>query len=509
MPRLAMAIFSGLLLILSFPKFGNGMVAWLALIPLLHALRDAKPSEGFKTGFITGLIAYCGILYWVSCVIVEYGNLPIYIGMLAVLLLAAYLSLYTAFFAMALCELRKRGNSVFLWAPLLWTVLEFARSHLLTGFPWENLAYSQYLNGNIIQIADITGIYGITFAIVLVNAVIENVMTATWQRRKYPVFEIASVCVVLIAIYGYGHYRTADIGERLEKASPFEVSLIQGNIDQNLKWDARYQSQTLDIYRSLTMGAIPAHDGLIVWPETAAPFYFERDDQLRAKVIDLARLSERPILFGSPNVEEESGRVSFMNSAFFLQPDGVVVGRYDKVHLVPYGEYVPLRKFFPFMGKIVSGIGDFRPGKGFDPIEHHNRRFGILVCYEGIFPEAAREYKNKRANLLVNITNDAWFGKTSAPYQHLSMTVFRAVENRLFVIRAANTGISAIIDPTGKIISQSELFTRTILQNSVRFISCKTFYAEHGDIFVLVCALSLMCCIFIIFRRKSDACRTF
>ena len=235
--RSAMALLSGLLLFLSFPKFGNGILAWVALVPLFHALRDAKPWEGFKIGFLTGLIAHVGILYWISYVVVQYGYLPVYVGIAAVLLLAAYLSLYTACFAMGVVFLRARGNAVYLSAPLLWTVLEFARSHLLTGFPWENLAYSQYLYGNIIQIADITGIYGITFTIVLINTVLYNVLTARFRRGRYPAVEIATACVVLVVIYGYGHFRTADIQESLKKASTVEVALVQGNIDQNIKWD--------------------------------------------------------------------------------------------------------------------------------------------------------------------------------------------------------------------------------------------------------------------------------
>lgn len=489
MVRMMLALLSGLLLIFSFPKFGNGFVAWVALIPLLHALRDATPREGFKAGFIAGLLAFCGILYWISNVVVQYGNLPYYMGLLAVLLLAAYLSLYPALFGAALSYLRKRRGTVFLWAPLLWTVLEFARSHLLTGFPWENLAYSQYLNANLIQISDITGIYGITFLIVLVNTVLEDFMTAIFRRGKYPLFQIAMIGIALIAVYGYGHYRITQIHDLIDKAPSLDISLIQGNIDQNLKWDSRYQSETVDIYRSLTLGALPAREGLIVWPETAAPFYFERHDLLREKVIDLARSSGRAMLFGSPSYEEENGRVSFANSAFLLQPDGLLAGRYDKMHLVPYGEYVPLRKFFPFIGKIVQGVGDFRTGKGFYPLKYNDRRFGVLICYEGIFPETARDYKNRQADLLVNITNDAWFGKTSAPYQHLSMTIFRSIETRLYLVRAANTGISAVIDPTGKIVNKTVLFERTVLRGEVKFIDVKTFYGAYGDLFVYGCAL--------------------
>jgi apolipoprotein N-acyltransferase len=490
--NLPMAILSGLLLFLSFPKFGNGILAWVALLPLLHALRNAKPREGFKIGFVTGLIAHVGILYWISHVVVQYGYLPYYVGIAAMLLLAAYLSLYTACFAMGVLFLRARGNAVFLTAPLLWTVLEYARSHLLTGFPWETLACSQYLFENIIQIADITGTYGITFAIVLINVVLYNVLTARFRGNKYRAAEIATACAVLAVICGYGYFRTAEIQESLKKISPVEVALIQGNIDQSMKWDARYQSETLDIYRSLSLQYIPAPGGFVVWPETAAPFYFEHPDPLRSVVVDVARKSGRPLLFGSPRYEEINGIKSYMNSAYLLRPDGVIGGRYDKVHLVPYGEYVPLRKFFPFIGKLVAGVGDFLPGKGFDPLVNDGRRLGVLICYEVIFPEAARGYKRNRAGLLVNITNDAWFGRTSAPYQHLSMAVFRAVENRLYLVRAANTGISAVIDPTGKILSRTGIFERTVLKGEVKFIDEKTFYAAYGDAFVYSCGLLLL-----------------
>ena len=501
----ASSLLSGLLLFLSFPKFGNGILAWVALIPLFHALHDAKPGEAFKMGFWAGLIAHVGILYWISYVVVQYGYLPIYIGISSMLLLAAYLSLYTALFAMGIVFLRSRGHALYLAAPLLWTSLEYVRSHFLTGFPWENLAYSQYLFGNIIQIADITGIYGISFAIVLINAVLYNTVTARFRRRTFPVIEIAAACAVMLLLYGYGHFRTAGIQQSLNSASSMEVALVQGNIDQSIKWDEQYQSQTLDIYRSLSLHSIPAQGGLVVWPETAAPFYFEHPGPLRETVVQLARISGRAMLFGSPRSEEKTGKLSLMNSAYLLSPDGAIAGRYDKVHLVPYGEYVPLRQLFPFIGKLVAGVGDFRPGGGYEPLVSDGRRFGVLICYEGIFPEAARNYKRNRADLLVNITNDAWFGKTSAPYQHLSMTVFRAVENRLYLVRAANTGVSAVIDPTGLILSRTDLFERTVLRDKVKFIDESTFYAAYGDLFVYLCGLLLIVTDFIQKRRKRNA----
>jgi apolipoprotein N-acyltransferase len=486
-----LAVLSGLLLVLSFPKYGNGIVAWAALIPLFFALKDAAPQEAFKTGFLTGLVAHVGILYWITYVVVQYGYLPVYVGIGAMLLLSAYLSLYTACFAWGVVFLRERGIRIFWSAPLLWTILEFLRGRLLTGFPWENLAYSQYLYPKVIQLADITGIYGITFAIVMINALLYGLWSTKFRDRSVRL-EAVVACLMILLIIGYGSYRIERIEELLKDAPRKEVALIQGNIDQNLKWDPLYQLETINIYRSLSRQAAPSESGLIVWPETAAPFYFQQRDAMQDAVVDVARTSGSALLFGSPSYERENGDISYMNSAYLLRPDGTVSGRYDKVHLVPYGEYVPLRRIFPFIGKLVAGVGDFKPGKGFSPLTIDGLRLGVLICYEGILPEAARDYKREKTDLLVNITNDAWFGRTSAPYQHLSMTVFRAIESRLYLVRAANTGISAIIDPKGEILSRTGIFERTILKGDVKIIDEKTYYAAYGDAFVYLCAIALL-----------------
>ncbi len=489
--KFILSLVSGILLYLSFPKYGIGIFAWIALVPLFFALKDVEPEEGFKIGFWVGLVTHVGVLYWIAYVVVQYGYLPIYVGIAAMLLLAAYLSLYTACFAMGIVFLRRKGIPLFLSAPLLWTILEYMRSHLLTGFPWENLAYSQYLYLNIIQISDITGIYGVTFTIVLINAVLHDLLFVRY-RKKVLFWEALPACILITLMFTYGHVRIEAIGELMKKAPRLDVSLVQGNIDQNLKWNSLYQLQTIDIYRSLSLKSAPSRGGLIVWPETAAPFYFQQHDQMREAVVEIAKASGSALLFGSPSYEKDNKNISYMNSAFLLKPDGTQIGRYDKVHLVPYGEYVPLRRYFPFIGKLVAGVGDFMPGKGFHPLSIDGHRLGVLICYEGIFPEAAGDYKRAGAGLLVNITNDAWFGKTSAPTQHLSMTVFRAIENRLSLVRAANTGISAIIDPTGEVISRTGLFERTALKGEVKIIDENTGYAAYGDLFVFVCAFALL-----------------
>jgi apolipoprotein N-acyltransferase len=241
----------------------------------------------------------------------------------------------------------------------------------------------------------------------------------------------------------------------------------------------------------MSLKKAPLGLGLIVWPETATPFFFQDPSHLSAVVRNIPKLTSDWLLFGSPSYLDEGSGTEYMNSAFLLSPDGNVAGRYDKTHLVPYGEYVPLRRFFPFINKLVAGIGDFKRGDGVKALRIGRHDLGVLICYEGIFPEISRKYKENGAGLLVNITNDAWFGRTSAPYQHLSMTVFRAVENRTFLLRAANTGISAIIDPSGKIIKQTRLFERSAIRGSVKFLDRRTIYALYGDIFVYICLILL------------------
>jgi apolipoprotein N-acyltransferase len=500
--KLIMAAVSGVILFLSFPKYGSGVFAWIALLPLYFALKDVQPKDGFKIGFLSGLVAHVGILYWIAYVVIQYGYLPFYIGISAMLLLAGYLSLYTACFAMGVVFLHGKNIQLVLSAPLLWTILEYIRSHILTGFPWENLAYSQYLHLNIIQIADITGIYGISYVIVLINAVIYDLLS-TRYRKKVLVAEAILASILIVLIFVYGNFRTEAIQKLLKEATPIEVSLIQGNIDQNLKWNSLYQLQTIDIYRSLSLKTLPSHGGLIIWPETAVPFYFQQRDQMQKAVVDIAKASGSALIFGSPSYEKDNNNISYFNSAFLLKPNGMLIGRYDKVHLVPYGEYVPLRRYFPFMGKLVTGVGDFRSGKGFYPLSIDGHKLGVLICYEGIFPEAAGDYKREGAELLINITNDAWFGRTSAPIQHLSMTVFRAIENRLYLVRAANTGISAIIDPTGEIISRTGLFERAALKGEVKIINEGTFYATYGDLFVFVCVCALLIIYTISLQRRK------
>ena len=504
---LLLALGSGVLLIFSFPKFGTGLVAWISLLPLLYSLRGKNASHGFLLGLATGITSQIGVMYWITYVVVNYGYLPYPVGIAAMLLLSGYLGLFTGVFAAAAAYLLGWRLPFCLTAPVLWTVLEFGKSHLLTGFPWENLGYSQYLNSPILQIADVAGVYGVSFLIVFVNALIFEVVFINRgkEERKERVVKIIAVLGIMVLLFGYGLMRLKEI-DRAASAPSMTVRITQGNVDQSIKWNPAYQLKTIAAYAALSRSEAVTEPALIVWPETAYPAFFQDVNDLHREVVGLVKDKAAWFLIGSPAYTTQSGETVLFNSAFLLTPEGAIAGRYDKVHLVPYGEYVPLRKFFPFVNKLVAGIGDFGVGPGYYPLTMNSRRLGVLICYEGIFPAAARDYKRRGADFLVNITNDAWFGSTSAPYQHLSMTVFRAVENRLDVVRAANTGISARIDAAGRIDGRTELFQTAFQDIKVQFYNKGTFYAVWGDLFVYLCIIAAVLFFMIIpIRRKRDA----
>ncbi|HOO00146.1 MAG TPA: apolipoprotein N-acyltransferase [Syntrophales bacterium] len=492
-PGAASASLSGLLLFLSFPKFGSGLLAWVSLVPLFVSLRDRTEKEAFRLGWLGGLVGHLGIMYWIATVVVTYGYLPPAVGVGAVFLLSLYLSLYTAFFAWGCAWSTRRGVPLAAAAPPLWVLGEFVKSKVLTGFPWENLGCSQYLYPPLIQIVEYTGVYGLSFIVVLVNALLFAALVSGATRVGRALAYLGAVSFLLASLTVFGLWRMETVQEAVRKAPEREMSLIQGNVDQSVKWDPRYQQATMATYTGLTRAHAPRPGGVIVWPETAVPSFFQDVDDIHRAMIALARETGAWLLFGSPSYKEEENRRTLYNSTYLLRPDGSLAARYDKVHLVPFGEYVPLRRLFPFMGKMVPGVGDFGTGPDYRPLDMDGVAVGVLICYEGIFPEAARRYRQNGAEILVNITNDAWFGETSAPYQHLSMTVFRAVENRLFLARGANTGITAIIDPLGRITARTGLFRTEALKGRVKLMKSETFYVKHGDVFAFVCiALSVI-----------------
>ncbi len=474
-----LAFLSGILLALAFPRVNQSWLAWIALVPLLQVM-SIRP---FRSGFIAGLGFFGLVLYWLNIVMTTYGGLHPVFSLAAYLMLVVYLALFFGTATWACCRLQEKlALSPVLTLPVLWVALEFLRSFLFTGFPWATLGYSQQTYLPVIQSADIFGVYGISFLLVLSNALCSRLWELGRKRQlhTFPWAWLALVLLLIVGNYGYGLWR---LGKSVEQGGEkLQVALIQGNIDQSLKWDPAYQQATVDIYRDLSLAASTAPSAdLIIWPESATPFYFQEAGPLHDEVVSVSRATGSSLLFGSPAFEQANRRYQYLNSAFLLDPRGKILGRSDKVHLVPFGEYVPLGRYLPFINKLVSGIGDFSPGR-VNPLPMNGDQLGVLVCFEGIFPELARDYVRQGSDLLVNITNDAWFGKSSAPFQHLAMIRFRAVENRVWVARAANTGISAFIAPTGEITAQTPIFTPGFLRGEVTTGARLTLYTRIGDL---------------------------
>jgi apolipoprotein N-acyltransferase len=481
---------AGLLLTLSFPIYSLGPAAWGALVPIFVVVQSSQPTTCFKLGWFTGLVHGSTLLYWIVFVVNHYGNLPFVASIAVCFLLVAYLALYPGLFCAGLSWLRTRGLPWLLVAPFLWVALELGRGWLFGGFPWENLGYSQYRFLFLIQIADLTGVAGISFLLVVVNALVFQGFVNLTQRGKIPsaILPVTLAAAILLGQYGYGRWRLST----LETSSPpsITVSLIQGNIPQEMKWEPAFQQATLERYLQLTRRAVERdHPQLVIWPETATPFYFLGEGELSRVLILEVRSLQTPLLFGSPAVTRQGDRLRFYNRAYLLDERGRVGGYYDKRHLVPFGEYVPLQGVLFFVHRLVEATGDFAAGDRPVVINLAAARSGILICYEAIFPELSRDLVRHGANLLVNITNDAWFGRTSAPYQHLSMAVLRTVELRVPMARAANTGISALIDPSGRILQETGLFEEASLTGSLTLGSGQTFYCRHGEWLALGCLL--------------------
>ena len=497
--RIVLAGLGAVLLTLAFPKIGLGWLAWAALVPLVLSIRQARPTVGFFLGFIFGMVHNLGLVYWVVFTMHQYGNIPIAQAVVLLVLLAGYLSLFPAAFTAALTWLRPGPGRLILLAPALWVGLELIRNRLFTGFPWELLGYSQYEHLRLIQMTDIFGVYGLSGLIVFCNCVLAvgllYWLELPWQDRV-PVrktFARAAVAlvVVLAAAATYGHRRMHVIDRAAASAEQIRVAVIQGNIDQAQKWDPRFQVLTTVKYRRLSLESPAKEADLIIWPETATPFYFMDNPVLTDMVLEGIKSTGAHFIIGSPSYAKGEKQLIYHNSAYLISPQGETRGKYDKVHLVPFGEYVPLKRFLPFIDKLVAQVGDFKPGRQGHTLTWDDRRVGLLICYESIFPELARAMVRNGSNLLVNITNDAWFGHTSAAFQHFSMAVFRAVENRRCLARAANTGISGFIDANGRILETTDLFKDAAATRSTPLLKVQSLYTRWGDWPLWLLALSV------------------
>jgi apolipoprotein N-acyltransferase len=482
---------SGGLLCLSLPGSGGlWPLLFVALVPLLVAIRRADPGQAAWCGLLTGLVHFLTLLYWLVIVMGRYGRLPWYISFTTLFLLALVLSLFVIVFALSARWLLAESTPlVALWAlPCLWVGLDWIRSFLFTGFPWMDLGYGLWNVPELIQISDIAGHYGITFLLVLTNTMTALFLADRVKMARLPV--LAPVVLLLFSVAGYSTWRWQSLERWMKTAETMPVGVVQGNIEQDKKWVPEDQEKTIMTYIGQTVslfgGKKPA---LVVWPETALPF-FPDGHPLMTPLSSLTTKNQIALLTGAPwytIIDRKERKFRYYNSALLIDTDGNFGGRYSKTHLVPFGEYVPLKKYLPFIAPIVQTVGDFTPGTVENPIQYLKAKIGVLLCYESIFPDIAEKWVQAGANILINLTNDAWYGRSSAPEQSFAMTVFRAVETRRSVVRAANTGISGFIDPLGRVRMRSEIFVPWQAVDDVILNEKVPVVVRYGHLFAPVC----------------------
>ena len=477
-------LLSGVLLILAFPPFNLEFIAWFAFVPLFLALGRPSCRRPFLCAYTAGLVFWLGTIYWLM-----------YVTVAGTIVLCFYLALYFGLFGRLIAAARVKslpGPAVVFFAGALWVCLEYLRSYLLTGFPWALLGYSQYLHLPVLQIADSAGTWGVSFIVMLVNA---GIAVYIRQRR----LKVLLICLLAVAaVHAYGYWRLAQNAGGIQQSS-LKVAVVQGNIPQEMKWDRSARTFILQKYLDLSGQAAAGKPDLIVWPEAAFPFpgVETGDPGFCAYIRSIVDPLGVPLLLGAVTAAGEH----YYNSALLYTPGQASAQHYEKIHLVPFGEYIPLRRVLPFLDTIVP-IGDVSRGSVYTLFKLAPAGgpavFSVLICFEDVFPELSRRFVLEGAQFLVTITNDAWYGHTAAADQHLAASVLRAVENRVWVVRCANTGISGFIRTSGQAVALvrdeagKDIFVDGVLAGEVPLRAGPgTLYARWGDVFVLLCILGV------------------
>jgi apolipoprotein N-acyltransferase len=465
MRSLLLALLTGVLILISFYFFP--CLIFFSLIPLLFAVQHNSPKSSFWLGFISGLTFYIPFLSFIFTLEVEI-KFWLYFG---IFLLWVYLSLY--FGVWAFFTARKK---LLFFSPFLFASLEFLRS--LTseiGFPWGSLAYSLIPCRILIQFADIVGISGITFVIVLANVVIFYALS----RKR--LIAILFLFPIFFSILLYGKMRMKE-----EVDSGIKVGVVQPNIEPTVKRDEEWE------YRFSMLDSLSREIrdvDLLIWPETSVPGYLGRATRTEARVKKIVDSLGVPVIMGAQRLDFGRGRTKVHNSAFLFVPEKGMSAFHDKIYLVPFGERLPFDQIFPFLQKLHFGQGDFSPGLGYTIFKVKDIPFCTLVCFESIFPRLVRRFVNKGVLFIVNITDDCWFGRTQGPYEHAEMAVMRAIEYRIPLVRCANTGLSFVVTKTGKVLKETKLFEREVFVQEIYPGDGKTFYASHGDLFAWICLI--------------------
>lgn len=488
-----LALLSSCLLIISFPAFDYGFLAWVALIPLFLALEGKRLQTAFLLSFVSGIGFLMGVFYWINYI---KGVSPV-----DFLLLGIYLGSYYGLFGAMLVVIGRRSRSLrLLAAPALWVSMEYLRSHAgFLALPWALLGHTQYRYLPVIQVASLTGVYGISFLIVMVNRYLADGISVGILREGRPdppprayLLKMGALTVVLVALtMGYGVW----VRHQTRDADKVSVTVVQGNIPQGIKWNPAFLQANIEKHVALTREASSQYRAqLIVWPESTFPVSLRHDFFFSRTIHRLSTGTRSHLLVGSSQrpkmgANDFAGKDRY-NSVYLFSPDGLVVDRYDKIHLLPFGEYLPAKDLIPWPPRFASSSGHFIPGKRHTIFPLDGSRFGVLICWESLFPDLTREFVKEGAQFLVNMSNEAWFGETAAPYQFLSMNVFRAVENRVAIARCANTGISCFISPHGEIIGRvmkgnRDIFVEGYLTAEIPLAQGITFFSTYGDVFAM------------------------
>ncbi len=452
-------------------------------------LAPADAWQGFLLGYVSGIIWYLGSCYWVYNTMHEYGGLGVVTSALLLLGYALYLGLYHGVFGLvlALTAARRNGYSLraLVFAPFIWVAVELARTYI-TGFPWDLLGYTQIDNIPLTRIASITGVYGLSFEIALVNTAVTAAFLV--PRRKRPLlFAVSAVAIILL--------HAGKLYSPPAAPTTKGVTMVQSDVPVlDDAWSLDHELSTLRELSALSVRpkAEPNDTpGLIIWPESPAPF-FSTDLHLRTTLADIARNTNSSIIAGTIGIRgfgDPSGAREIYNSASIIAPNGAWTYEYDKIHLVPFGEYIPFANLVVFAKKLTREVGTFSRGSSRQALQVDSSRVGIFICYESIFPNEVRQFARNGAEFFVNISNDGWYGDTSAPLQHLNMARMRAIENNRWLLRDTNTGVTAVIDPYGRKVVEAQRFQRTALQGAYDLEQETTFYTRHGDWFPILCAM--------------------
>ncbi len=489
--QILLAILSGVMGAWTFSGPGGNILVWIWLVPLIGCdYPRISFRRSFFLGFLSGIVFYAGTCYWITNVLVEYGGMSWAGALPSFLLLAGYLALYSGAFLGLFSRMQSRWGSGSIWlAPFIWVGMEYLRSWLLTGFPWCLSGYALADYTGLCQLAAFAGVYGLSFLVMTVNVLLFYLLL----RRNARALSLCGGCILLVI--GIEVFFQLRIPSQVSGDQP--VRIVQTNLTLEQKWGEEERSKMLGELADLTSAEIPlsrksGSPGLLVWPETPAPFYYKRDLDFKIRMDYLASHTDRYFIFGFVDFLDSpsgTGLLEPLNSVAFLSPTHFIA-QYDKMHLVPFGEYIPYPSLFFFVEKISTEAGNFVPGqKRVAPLLSNGHKVSAFVCYEAIFPDLVRQFALDGAEVFVNVTNDGWFGHSTAPRQHLNMARLRAVENCRFLLRAANNGISAVIDPYGRIRKKTSLFVRSVLDDQFAYSQESTFYLRHGDWFPQGCGV--------------------